>query len=492
MVSLKRYVRSATPAVAIETYEEHRFCDLLHKQYPKRKIWVIDAIGGLQDLNDSVINRDVQDYDSAFAELEKQPPKSTFLVVLDYQHVISNPAAYRSLISVMAKCKSENNMIILLAPSWTLPPELERRVPLLQDSLPNDEQLTEALDLCLKGASEDLGKEIVLSAEKRASIISAATGLTYEEAESSIAMCAYEDFDQKIVEAEKLRLVRRRSLTVENAVPIEDVGGLGNLKEYIALEVIPWMNDPKLRVRGLLFVGPAGTGKSLISKAIASMLGVPLVRLNISAAKGSLQGESQKELRNALKVVSAMGRCVLWIDEIEKAVGGYASSGQTDGGTTSEMIGELLTWMQEHTLPVLAVATCNDYTKLPPELPRPGRVNKRYFLDIPAASERIEVAKIHLRKLGVQATGVAELVATLTPDFTPAEIAEVICSAARRSNYKMTEGAIKACAREIKPIAKTPDYEKLRKWGRDNLPIANDMEVPTAATTGRRISRDAD
>ena len=126
------------------------------------------------------------------------------------------------------------------------------------------------------------------------------------------------------------------------------IGGLDSYKMYMLNEVIPVKTDPDLSVRGILFLGVPGVGKSLCSKAAGALLGWPVLRADVGALKGSLVGQSEANMRNMLKLADAVAPCILWLDEIEKGIGGYASSANTDSGVTLGMVGTLLTWMQEH------------------------------------------------------------------------------------------------------------------------------------------------
>lgn len=111
-----------------------------------------------------------------------------------------------------------------------------------------------------------------------------------------------------------------RLFEVWPAVNPETVGGLDGLKSYFTEEVLPCLHDVDLRVRGCLLVGVSGTGKSLASKAAGAVLGWPVLRLDISALKGSLVGQSEQNMRAALKLAEAVAPCVLWLDEIERAL----------------------------------------------------------------------------------------------------------------------------------------------------------------------------
>ncbi|MCI0458269.1 MAG: AAA family ATPase [Gemmataceae bacterium] len=86
--------------------------------------------------------------------------------------------------------------------------------------------------------------------------------------------------------------------------------------------------------------------------------------------------------------------CLLWVDEIEKAL----AQGDLDGGTSTRVLGTILTWMQEKKAPVFVVATANNISSLPPELLRKGRFDEIFFLDLPTREERKEIFAIHLAK----------------------------------------------------------------------------------------------
>jgi SpoVK/Ycf46/Vps4 family AAA+-type ATPase len=375
-------------------------------------------------------------------------------------------------------------MVLLLAPSWNLPAELQHEIPVLQDPLPETGELETALDVIVE-ARKEAGKPVKLTTEQRKALLQSARGLTRNEAENAFALAAGNGLEPHAVETEKMRLVKSKCMSVEQPTDPESLGGMGELKRYVDQEVIPAKDDDQLRVRGILMVGIPGVGKSLACKAIAAKMGLPLVRLDISAAKGSLVGESEAALRHALATVDAVAPCVLWIDEIEKAVGGYSSSAQTDGGTTLGMVGALLTWLQEHTSPVVVVATCNDYQKLPPEMARAGRFDERFFLDLPVPSERVEIALIHLAKLGVEIDGLPKKVSAMTTDWTGAEIEQLVKSAARRTKRQVTEASLTEAAKDIIPISRSANIKDLREWANHYLRRANDSDG--AAKTGRRI-----
>ena len=91
-----------------------------------------------------------------------------------------------------------------------------------------------------------------------------------------------------------------------------------------------------------------------------------------------------------------MAPCILFCDEIEKALSGVGSSGQTDSGVSARLFGSLLTWLNDHTSDVFFVATCNDISKLPPEFSRAGRFDGVFFVDLPSSKQRQAIWDIYL------------------------------------------------------------------------------------------------
>ena len=178
-----------------------------------------------------------------------------------------------------------------------------------------------------------------------------------------------------------------------------EVGGLKNLRRWILQRkaafdgTAPDLDAPK----GVLLLGVQGCGKSLAARAAAGVLGVPLVRLDFGALYSKWHGESEKNLRESLSSAEALAPCVLWLDEIEKAL----SSGDGDSGTSRRVLGAFLTWLAEQRARVFIVATANDITALPPELVRKGRFDEIFFVDLPTPLARFEIFGIHCKKRAV-------------------------------------------------------------------------------------------
>jgi SpoVK/Ycf46/Vps4 family AAA+-type ATPase len=228
----------------------------------------------------------------------------------------------------------------------------------------------------------------------------------------------------------------------------------------------------------LLLVGIPGTGKSLSCKAAASILNWPLIRLDISALKGSLVGESERKIRQATATIDAFGKAVVWLDEIDKVFSGIKSSGHTDGGTTSGMFGHFLTWMQETRSPILVMATANNISELPPEFLRAGRFDAMFFVDIPTHAERTQIIRIMNTRYGSQ---IPPEYAEKLQGWSGAEIEQL----AKDSLFDGLEAALE----NIVPLSRTMKEEitALREWAKTRARKANSPEEDTQNKTLRRI-----
>ena len=191
----------------------------------------------------------------------------------------------------------------------------------------------------------------------------------------------------------------------QNLPAMDQVAGMKALKRWLLLRREAFLDGAASGLpppRGVLLLGVQGAGKSLAAKAIAASWQVPLFRMDFGALFDKFQGESERKLREALRVADAMQPCVLWMDEVEKGLS--SGSGDGDSGAGQRMLGTLLTWMAERRSSVFLVATANDIERLPPELMRKGRFDEIFFVDLPAAATREAIFAIHLGRHRIAAT----------------------------------------------------------------------------------------
>jgi len=221
-------------------------------------------------------------------------------------------------------------------------------------------------------------------------------------------------------------------------------------------------------------------GKSLVCKAISNAWKMPLLRLDFGKLFGSLVGDSEKNAREAIKQAEAIAPCILWIDEIEKAISGNASSGRTDGGTTSRVLSTFLTWMQEKISSVFVVATANDHQAIPAEFLRAGRFDEIFFVDLPNVEEREEIFEVLLRLRGINSSKFnLKKLAKNSENCSGAEIEKAIDNAmlvgfSENARDIKDEDIAKAFT-EFKSLfqMRESDFEELREWADTRCRKAN-------------------
>jgi len=276
--------------------------------------------------------------------------------------------------------------------------------------------------------------------------------------------------DLKPLLAAKYQLLNRGgTLSFEaDTARFADIGGLKNLRRWILQRKAafdgsaPELDAPK----GVLLLGVQGCGKSLAARAAAGVLGVPLVRLDFGALYSKWHGESEKNLRESLTSAEALAPCVLWLDEIEKAL----STGEGDSGTSRRVLGAFLTWLAEQRSRVFIVATANDITALPPELVRKGRFDEIFFVDLPTPAARVEILGIHCKKRGITlADGEMQALAARSEGFSGAEIEQAVVSALYTAHSSQKAADARMIAAELaatKPLSvvMSEKIAELRDW----------------------------
>ncbi|MBT5228940.1 MAG: AAA family ATPase [Methylococcales bacterium] len=195
----------------------------------------------------------------------------------------------------------------------------------------------------------------------------------------------------------------------------------------------------------------------------------------IAASSNKFFGETERNLRQSLKIAEAMSPCVLWMDEIEKGI----SSGDSDQGPSQRVLGTLLTWMAERKANVFMVATANDITKLPPELLRKGRLDEIFFVDLPDSETREQIFNIHLikRKADPAMFDLSQL-AQASEGFSGAEIEQALVSGQYAAQANKTTLNTQILLEEInltQPLSVVMEEKitELRDWAASRTVQAN-------------------
>lgn len=234
---------------------------------------------------------------------------------------------------------------------------------------------------------------------------------------------------------------------VDSKIDIGQIGGLERLKgwlrnkKHIIDDLTKAQSLGISAPKGVLLAGMPGCGKSMSAKAASSLFNVPLFRLDIGSLMGKFVGESEANMKAALKVAEKASPCVLWIDELEKAFSGINGTGGSTEITT-RLFGYFLTWMQEKPGAVFVVATANDITNIPPELLRRGRFDEIFYVNLPSERERKQIFTVKTNQLTPPPKGLdlTEL-ATLSKGFSGADI-ECVINDALESLFRSNEPAL--------------------------------------------------
>jgi ATP-dependent 26S proteasome regulatory subunit len=366
------------------------------------------------------------------AEIEKYP---TAMVGIFYhvRQFLTNYQVIQQLSDTIMAARLKLSHVILVGSHLDLPPELKNLVTFVDCPLPTKTQIAAEYKKLAKAYESEITipKEQKEFDELITDAATAAIGLDMIGAENALALslAVKQRIDVKIISAQKEQEVRKSDVLefIRTDETLESVGGFSELKAWLLRRRRAFTQEARdyglPYPKGMLLVGPAGTGKSLAAKAIASFLKIPLLRLDMGKIFRSLVGESEAAIRQALQVAEAVAPVVLWMDEIDKGLAGMKGSGELDSGVTSRVVSTILTWRQETQAPVMLTATANDVAAIPSMVYRKGRLDEVWATDLPFEDERIEIFNIHLLKRKRNPVNFdVKLLAKRTEQYTGSEI----------------------------------------------------------------------
>ena len=339
---------------------------------------------------------------------EKKQNKYPICVTLDILPHLKNDVTLRLMRDAINKLSLEGGTLIMIDSDDKIPDIVKTHTISMELSYPTKEELDNLVRSTLRRIHQKTPIEIGITKKGMKAVIRNLRGLTRRQAKAIIKSTVaddnrFDDEDVNHVIAGKRQLLHGGGLLeyIETPLTIDQIGGMNNLKKWLRQRK-DVLKDQACAFgltppRGVMMLGVQGAGKSLCAKAIAAGWQLPLLRMDPSSLYNSFVGQSELNLRKALRQAEQMAPVILWIDEIEKAFAS-ASSQSSDGGLSKRMFGTLLTWMQDHKEPVFVVATANDIEALPPELLRKGRFDEIFFVGLPDAQAREKIFEIHLKK----------------------------------------------------------------------------------------------
>jgi SpoVK/Ycf46/Vps4 family AAA+-type ATPase len=409
----------------------------------------------------------------ALEEIDQAADEALF-VLKDFHECWNDAQTKRKLRNVAQRLKRSKKSILVICPSLKVPPEFKDEAVVVDFPPPTASELETVLNQLTRS-----GVRMKLTELGREKMVQAAVGLTAAQAHRAFAKAVVidgvlDDRDIVLVSEEKKQIIRESQALefYEAKETPDDVGGLEVLKDWLRLRERAFTQEARAyglpSPKGIALIGIPGTGKSLTAKMISSLWQLPLLRVDTGALFGSFIGESEERARRALQLAETVAPCLLWIDEMEKALAHGAGDA---GGTSLRVFGSILTWMQEKKAPVFVVATANDISTLPPELLRKGRFDEIFFLDLPTERERADIFAVHLRKRGrpTQAFDLARLAAE-SDGYVGAEIEQAIIDAMyvgfNEGKREFTTEDLSAALKRTVPlsVSQRETVDGLRDW----------------------------
>ena len=485
------HVRACFTGIWIESHEHEDalrdITQLCHNESWSLATWDIDRGLRLPGRETGVTSASGGDPLAAIRALNSLASEkgSALLVLPNFHRLLNSAEIVQALANQIVAGKQNRTFVVVLSPVVQVPVELEKLFVVIEHNLPNREQL-EAIARGI-AESDELPDGVELQ-----TVLDAASGLTRYEAEGafSLSITRHDRITAETLWELKSQQLRKSGLLQlhRGGLGFDSLGGLKALKAFCKRSLLqPGRSNPLKRPRGTLLLGVPGVGKSAFAKSLGTETNRPTLLLDIGALFGSLVGQSEQNMRQALRIAEAMAPCILFCDEIEKGLSGVASSGQSDSGTSSRLFATLLTWLNDHDSDVYVVATCNDISKLPPEFSRAERFDGIFFLDLPGAAEKHTIWELYLGQFELD----REQHLPEDEQWTGAEI-RACCRLAA-----LLDVPLKEAARQIVPVAVTAaeSVERLRTWATGRCLSAEQpglfSQAATPPTNGprRRVSR---
>lgn len=459
-------IRSRTPLIAVETNEETTIVNLarrLGRQFQMKAFrWTVTE--GLQafepcdqPLRSVLKSQEVLTY-------IKSDSQYSLYVLLDFHHYLQDAVHIRFLKDIALSYAHHQSTVVLVGCALQVPVELQPFTAKFDLPLPTEDELRGiVVDVAAEWGAAHGRRDVQTTNKVLDQLVRNLAGLTATDARRLAFKAVNDDgviseSDVPAVTRAKYELLGREGvLSFEyDTARFSEVGGMRRLRQWIEVrrEFFTGTSSVKLDPpRGVLLLGVQGCGKSLAAKAVAGILGVPLLRLDFGVLYNKYYGETERNLRKSLETAELMSPCVLWMDEIEKGV----AVQDDDDGLSRRVLGTFLTWMAERRKPVFIVATANDILRLPPELVRKGRFDEIFFVDLPSPANRRDIFDIHLRKrsLDHKSFDLDALVAA-TEGFSGAEIEQVIVSAmyaAHAQSRTINSAALLAEIQQTRPLS---------------------------------------
>ena len=387
--------------------------------------------------------------------------------------------------------------VIFVGVDFDIPPALQHDITTIEFKLPDDAAIEKAVRY--------VGEDHPIDEPCVPALVTACRGMTQQQVEDRVAL-ALRKFKRlngdaaRLILNEKAEVIRRTGLLDYRDPPaggLDLIGGWENVKRHVQLDKPCFGPDARgfgiEFPRGLLLVGISGGGKTQMSLCIASYLGLPLIQLDVGSLMSKWVGESERNMREAIRLLEGLGSCVLQLDEIEKGFGGVG--GDMDGGAAQRAFGIFLKWLSDRSCPVYVVATANNIRALPVEFTRKGRFDELYGVYLPTHAERQEIFGIHLRLRKREPEQFdLDALARKTEGYTGADIKEVVQLALKlafHADAELGNDQLLAAVPEVRPLSKTDpeSVTEVTKWLDSHTKPAGNGHTTSHPVNGNALKR---
>lgn len=398
------------------------------------------------------------------------------------------------------------SLVLITSESYTIPEELAHDILVVDFDLPTKTDLRHAWESTVANQYESKNlpiPETYIPGDSVDALVNAASGMTILEAETAYSRAftlndrlfpdiPVENLLAQVHRSKEDIVKKSQTLEMVNPIPVDSIGGLELLKDWFITRSVCFSEEArKAKVdapKGVALIGPPGTGKSVCSKAVASILNLPLVRVDLGRLFGSLVGQTEARTRTMLKELEAMAPCIVWVDEVDKA--GLSSGANGDSGVSSRLLGSLLTHMSENESGLFWIFTANRTENLPSEFLRKGRLDEVFSVLPPTWAERRQIFDIHLSKRGINIDDIVDFDQVLTESrgFVSAEI-EAACKEAKvlsfYRNVPVTSSLLRSTLKGIIPISEAykDQFGAMTEWAQNNARPSSEQEVDVDASS---------
>ncbi len=514
---LTDYILSGHALLSVITHEKDRAIELIRAaakaMKPERKVFTWSIVTGWQaddddGQEDEALN-DTNKPDLAIQGIANIGDENAIFVLKDFGFYMRQETypEFDVVIGWLDEMRqvlsNEAKTVVFVGPHLPIPNSLRHNITEMELSLPDEDEIERHVRFACEGLETADGKKVEVSEDRVPEIVRACKGMTESQTIDRVALALrkHKGLNGRACQTilhEKAGVIRSSGILTYSEPPeggLSIVGGYEALKDHVLLDKPCFSKEAQAfglePPKGLLLVGIPGCGKTLLTLAIASEFGFPLIAMDVANLMSRYVGDSEGNMREAIRILERVAPCVLQLDEIEKGFGG---SGDLDGGASRRVFGQFIKWLNDRTSPVYVVATANEVRSLPPEFSRKGRFDEIFGLDVPQEAERATIFDSHLKRRGQQIGKAAiEELAGVTEGYTGADIEQSVklgMKMAFSENATLGVEHLTNAVKSIVPLSKTEPQriQAIRDWCKTRAKQANPEPKKTGGKKQRKVT----